>query len=78
MIFYILQGKLDFLSYPERLCIDDLHPSTGMINGVLMAQCLRVGKRERVIVEGEPTAAYDLFQIEAQDNTGQVYNIPKI
>ena len=63
----ILQGKLDFLSYPERLCIDDLHPS--MINGVLMAQCLKVGKRERVIVGKEPTA-YDLFQIEVQDNTG--------
>ena len=64
-----LQGKLDFLSYPERLCIDELHPRASMINGVLMAQCVKVGRRERVMAEEDSTAAYDLFQIEVQDNT---------
>ena len=64
-----LQGKLDFLSYPERLCIDDLHPRANMVNGVLMAQCVKVGRRERVMVEEQPTA-YDLFHIEVQDDTG--------
>ena len=64
---YFWQGKLDFLSYPERLCVADLQPS--MINAVLMAQCLKVRKREQTIEEEEPVV-HDLFQIEVQDNTG--------
>ena len=62
---------MDFLSYPERLSIDDLHPSAGMINGVLMAQCLTVGKRERVIAHDISLFAlhvYGMLRIDYKSN----------
>ena len=34
-----------------------------------MAQCVKVGRRERVMIEEQPTG-YDQFQIELQDDTG--------
>ena len=59
---------MDFLSYPERLSISELVPK--MVNGVLLAQCVRVGRRERE-VEEEQHDPCDSFMIEVQDSTGE-------
>ena len=58
---------LDFLSYPDHLCVGDLLPK--MINGVLLSQSLQLGKRERII-EDELTP-FDSFELEVQDSTGE-------
>lgn len=68
LIRFPLQGLLDFLTYPEQLCVADLLPN--MINGVLLCQCLDLGRRERNSEEEEVNKLCDCFRVEVQDSTG--------
>ena len=56
------------MSYPERLYVSELVPK--MVNGVLLAQCVRVGRRERVEEEDQMDSC-DSFMIQVQDSTGE-------
>lgn len=81
LVNLFVQGKLDFQSYPERLCAADVVP--GMINGMMLLRCDGIGNGTREGVEKEKMECeldrmehdglMDSLLLHCSDHTGEFF-----